>query len=72
MFNSVEIVPISKDSVVCLSKKLTNQLGGISPLCVVNRVTSAIHLIDPISAQSKLCINIVILITYVYNFHFSL
>lgn len=48
---SVEIVPISKDSVVCLSKKLTNQLGGISPLCVVNRVTSAIHLIDPISAQ---------------------
>ncbi len=48
---SVEIVPVSKDSVVCLSKKMANQLGGISPLCIVNRVTSAIHLMDPASAQ---------------------
>ncbi|RZF49096.1 hypothetical protein LSTR_LSTR008382 [Laodelphax striatellus] len=48
---SVEIVPVSKDSVICLPKKLTQQLGGISPLCLVNRVTSAIHLIDPSSAQ---------------------
>ncbi|XP_065223258.1 60S ribosomal export protein NMD3 [Planococcus citri] len=48
---SVEIVPVSKDSVVCLSKKTANQLGGINSLCVVNRVTSAIHLIDPSSAQ---------------------
>ncbi|KAK7590283.1 hypothetical protein V9T40_001896 [Parthenolecanium corni] len=48
---SVEIVPISKDSIVCLSKKMTNQLGNISPFCIVNRVTSTIHLIDPNSAQ---------------------
>lgn len=46
-------MPVSKDSVVCLSKKLSGQLGGINPLCVVSRVTSAIHLIDPASAQSK-------------------
>lgn len=52
-FFSVEIVPISKDSIVCLSKKMTNQLGNISPFCIVNRVTSTIHLIDPNSAQSK-------------------
>lgn len=51
---SVEIVPLSKDSVVCLSKKLAQQLGGISPLCLVFRVTSTIYLIDPCTAQSKL------------------
>ncbi|KAI4459685.1 nonsense-mediated mrna decay protein 3 [Holotrichia oblita] len=48
---SVEIVPLSKDSVVCLPKKLAQQLGGISPLCLVFRVTSTIYLIDPCTAQ---------------------
>ncbi|XP_063243465.1 60S ribosomal export protein NMD3 [Bacillus rossius redtenbacheri] len=48
---SVEIVPLSKDSVVCLPQKLTRQLGGISPLCLVYRVSNAVHLIDPASAQ---------------------
>ncbi|KAJ8921812.1 hypothetical protein NQ315_008444 [Exocentrus adspersus] len=48
---SVEIVPISKDSVVCLPKKLTQQLGGISPICLVYRVTNSVHLIDPATAQ---------------------
>lgn len=50
---SVEIVPVSKDSVVCLPHKLTHQLGGISPLCLVHRVTNFIHLIDPATTQSK-------------------
>lgn len=50
----VDIVPVSKDSVVCLPKKLTNLLGGISPLCLVYRVTNTLHLIDPTAAQSKL------------------
>lgn len=48
---SVEIVPISKDSVVCLPKKLTQTLGGISSLCVVYRVTNTLHLIDPSRGQ---------------------
>lgn len=48
---SVEIVPVSKDSVVCLPKKLTQQLGGISPLCLTYRITNSIHLIDPATAQ---------------------
>nr|CAD7597249.1 unnamed protein product [Timema genevievae] len=48
---SVEIVPVSKDSVVCLPPKLTHQLGGISPLCLVYRVTNTVHVIDPGSAQ---------------------
>lgn len=50
---SVEIVPVSKDSLVCLGKKLQQQLGGISPLCLVQRVANTIHLIDPVTAQSK-------------------
>ncbi|KAK4883570.1 hypothetical protein RN001_006889 [Aquatica leii] len=48
---SVDIVPVSKDSVVCLSKKLTHQLGGIAPVCLVYRVTNSLHLIDPTTAQ---------------------
>ncbi|XP_046962888.1 60S ribosomal export protein NMD3 [Vanessa cardui] len=48
---SVEIVPLSKDSVVCLPKKLTQSLGSISPICLVQRVTSTLHLIDAYTGQ---------------------
>lgn len=48
---SVEIVPLTKDTVVCLPKKVTQQLGGISPLCLIYRITNSIHLIDPSTAQ---------------------
>ncbi|XP_034941152.1 60S ribosomal export protein NMD3 [Chelonus insularis] len=48
---SVEIVPISKDSVVCLPKKLTHQLGGLNPIALVYKTTSAIHLIDVTTGQ---------------------
>ncbi|XP_015606312.1 60S ribosomal export protein NMD3 [Cephus cinctus] len=48
---SVEIVPISKDSIVCLPKKLTQQLGGIHPICLVYRTTNSIHLMDVSSGQ---------------------
>ncbi|XP_012257245.1 60S ribosomal export protein NMD3 [Athalia rosae] len=48
---SVEIVPISKDSLVCLPKKLTQHLGGISPICLVYRTTSCLHLMDVSSGQ---------------------
>lgn len=50
---SIEIVPLSKDSLVCLPKKLTQQLAGISPICLVHRVTSTIQLIDATTGQSK-------------------
>ncbi|KAG0724939.1 60S ribosomal export protein NMD3 [Chionoecetes opilio] len=48
---SVDIVPICKDSVVCLPKKLAHQLGGIGQICVVQRITSNISVIDPSTAQ---------------------
>lgn len=49
---AVDIVPISKDSLVCLPKKLAQQLGSISQICLVSRVAATIHLIDPLNAQS--------------------
>jgi nonsense-mediated mRNA decay protein 3 len=51
---SVEIVPVCKDCVVCLPAKLAHQLGGIGQICVVQRVSSTIHLIDPFSGQSTI------------------
>ncbi|XP_026274505.1 60S ribosomal export protein NMD3 [Frankliniella occidentalis] len=48
---SVEIVPLSKDSLVCLPKNLTHQLGSVSPLVLVHRVTNTLHFIDPATAQ---------------------
>ncbi|XP_014241897.1 60S ribosomal export protein NMD3 [Cimex lectularius] len=48
---SVEIVPISKDSIVCLSTKMASHFGGISQVCIVQRVSNNIHLIDPSSSQ---------------------
>lgn len=50
---SVEIVPLSKDSLVCVPPKLRHQLGNLPPLCLVNRVTHGVQLIDPMSAQTS-------------------
>lgn len=48
---SVDIVPVCKDSVICLPKKLAHQLGGIGQVCVVQRITNNISVIDPSTAQ---------------------
>ncbi|CAH0381717.1 unnamed protein product [Bemisia tabaci] len=48
---SIEIVPVCKDSIVCLPKSLAHNLGGINQLCLVARVASSVHLIDPFTAQ---------------------
>ncbi|XP_051521138.1 60S ribosomal export protein NMD3 isoform X1 [Myxocyprinus asiaticus] len=48
---SLEIVPVCKDNVVCLSPRLAQSLGNMGQLCVCIRVTSAIHLIDPNTLQ---------------------
>lgn len=47
----VDVVPISKGSLVCLNKKLQQNSGSIAPLCLVQHVASAVHLMDPLSAQ---------------------
>ncbi|XP_070533793.1 60S ribosomal export protein NMD3-like [Ptychodera flava] len=48
---SVEIVPVCKDNVVCLPPKVAHSLGSISQICVCQRVSNLIHLIDPVSLQ---------------------
>lgn len=49
---SVEIVPISRDSIVCLPRKLSHQLGGINSICLVYKITNFVHLIDVSTGQS--------------------
>jgi len=44
---SVEIVPVCKDEVVCLPKKLAQSLGNMGQIALVQRVTQTVHLIDP-------------------------
>ncbi|KAL7677344.1 hypothetical protein ACOME3_003580 [Neoechinorhynchus agilis] len=45
---SVEIVPICKDSVICLPPQLMSRFGNsMGPICICYRVTRLIHLIDP-------------------------
>ncbi|XP_073673937.1 60S ribosomal export protein NMD3 isoform X1 [Garra rufa] len=48
---SLEIVPVCKDNVVCLSPRLAQSLGNMGQVCVCIRVTSSIHLIDPNTLQ---------------------
>lgn len=48
---AVEIVPLCKDTVVCLPRKLANQLGSIGQLCVVLKVTNVVTLVDPATGQ---------------------
>ncbi|TMS07286.1 60S ribosomal export protein NMD3 [Larimichthys crocea] len=50
---SMEIVPVCKDNVVCLSPRLAQSLGNMGQVCVCVRVTSTIHLIDPNTLQSE-------------------
>lgn len=43
---STEIVPVCKDDVVCLPASVARQLGNMSQICVVLRVTQVVQLID--------------------------
>eukprot|EP00049_Salpingoeca_infusionum_P023184 m.10779 g.10779 ORF g.10779 m.10779 type:complete len:516 (-) comp5617_c0_seq1:1260-2807(-) len=44
---SVEIIPICKDDVVCLSPQIRKKNGGFNPIAVCYRVGNSIHVIDP-------------------------
>ncbi|GAA54227.1 ribosome-binding protein [Clonorchis sinensis] len=48
---SVEVAGICKNDIVCLSKAQSQRFGGLGPLCVVYKVSEAIHLIDPVTCQ---------------------
>uniref|UniRef100_A0A8C2JHG1 60S ribosomal export protein NMD3 n=1 Tax=Cyprinus carpio TaxID=7962 RepID=A0A8C2JHG1_CYPCA len=59
---SVEIVPVCKDNVVCLSPRLAQSLGNMGQVCVCIRVTSSIHLIDPNTLQRQILVALRILL----------
>ncbi|KAK9467377.1 NMD3 family-domain-containing protein [Lipomyces arxii] len=44
---SVELVPICKDDLVCLPKKLARASGNISQLVLCSRIGNSVHLVDP-------------------------
>ncbi|PAV87908.1 hypothetical protein WR25_03686 [Diploscapter pachys] len=47
----VDIVPICRDNVVCLPKKVAQALGNMSQIVVCQRVSNVISLIDPNNLQ---------------------
>lgn len=49
---SVEIVPICKDDLVCISLKQARTLSNISPLTICARVGNSVQLLDPQTLQS--------------------
>jgi len=48
---SVEIVPVCRDDLVCLSGKLAMSCGNISPLLLCTKVSSLMYFIDPRTLQ---------------------
>jgi nonsense-mediated mRNA decay protein 3 len=48
---SVEIVPVCKDDLVCIDKKLARAWGDISPLTICTRIGNSMHLLDPMTLQ---------------------
>lgn len=50
--HSIELAPICKDNLVCLTPSQARSMGGISQLCLVLRVAKNILLIDPNTAQT--------------------
>ena len=48
---SVEIIPICKDDLVCLSKKTAHALGTIGQVTLCSRIGNSVHLLDPLTLQ---------------------
>lgn len=47
----VDVCPITKDSLICLPKKLAQSMGNLSQFAVCLRVTNVLSLIDPATLQ---------------------
>lgn len=47
----VEIVPICKDDLIILPKKLAQNLSDISSLCLIKGIGAGIHIIDPLTGE---------------------
>ena len=49
---SVEIVPICKDDLVCLPRKVAASLSNIGQLVLCNRIGNSVHFIDPLTLHT--------------------
>lgn len=47
-----EIAQLCKDDLVYLPQRFYNQLGGLGPLCIVSKVNSRIHFVDPLTGNT--------------------
>jgi len=48
----VEVAPICREDLVFIPPKLQKELGGSSPVCLVTKMTSMIHLLDPMKRRT--------------------
>ena len=49
---SVEIAPICKDDLFCLSRDLARSLSNINPLTICTRIGNSVHIVDPQTLQT--------------------
>lgn len=47
-----EICPLSKDDMVYLPRNIRTRLGGLPSLMTVSKMTTAVHLVDPITGRT--------------------
>ena len=47
----VNLVPFCKDDIVILPQRVARQLGDISPFVLIERVTSQVHVVDPLTCD---------------------
>lgn len=45
----VEIAPVTKDDLIIIDKETSKQLGGISPLLLCHKLSTKIHMLDPVT-----------------------
>jgi nonsense-mediated mRNA decay protein 3 len=49
---NAELCPVSRDDVVYLPKSIRTRLGGLPCLMLVSKMTTAVHLVDPVTGRT--------------------
>ena len=48
----IEIAPVCKDDLIVLDKETSKNLGGIGPVLLCYKISTKIHLIDPLTMET--------------------
>eukprot|EP00826_Nyctotherus_ovalis_P015626 TRINITY_DN1445_c0_g2_i2.p1 TRINITY_DN1445_c0_g2~~TRINITY_DN1445_c0_g2_i2.p1 ORF type:complete len:570 (+),score=180.44 TRINITY_DN1445_c0_g2_i2:177-1886(+) len=48
----IEVAPVCREDLVFIPPKLQKELGGSSAICLISKMTSMIHLLDPIKRKT--------------------